>query len=303
MRFLMTNNAEWTLPEPLSTCNVLLDDGAEIPVRRYGNTSGPRLVLSHGNGLAIDLYFPFWSLLMDDFDVMVYDLRNHGWNRAGNRRNHNIPTMVADHDIVIDTIVREFGGKITAGVFHSLSSLVTLISSRSRYSALVLFDPPVFKPGASESEFDSKMMERAAMIRRRSERFESEQQFADVLSLAPMFARLSLEVRHLMARSLVRRTADGQGFELRCPRDFEAQIEDYLRSFRPLLDLSNLSCPTKVIGADPTLANTFLPTMDLGVATAIDYDFVPDSSHFLQLEAPETCAAMVRKFLAENGIP
>ena len=302
MRFNVTTMTDWTLPEPLSTCNVQVDDSTEIIVRQYGNSDGTRLVLSHGNGLAADLYFPFWSLFMDDFDVMVFDLRNHGWNTVSSLKNHNIPTMAADHDIVLDTIFREFGEKSTVGVFHSLSSLVTLISQGARYSGQVLFDPPVFKPGLSESAYDARAVEYAAMIRFRSNRFDSEAQFADVLSLNLAFARLPLEFRLLMARSLLRRTADGKNLELRCPPAFEAQIGDYIRCFHPLLDLSNLNCPTKVVGGDPTLANTYLPTVDLGVANAIDYDFLPDRSHFLQLEAPETCAAKVREFLVEHGI-
>ncbi len=39
-----------------------------------------RLVLSHGNGMAIDLYYPFLSLPTDDFDLIIYDLRNPGWS-------------------------------------------------------------------------------------------------------------------------------------------------------------------------------------------------------------------------------
>ena len=37
-----------------------MDDGAPIRVVRHGNPSGPRVVLSHGNGFASDSYFPFW---------------------------------------------------------------------------------------------------------------------------------------------------------------------------------------------------------------------------------------------------
>ena len=69
-----------------------------------------------------------------------------------------------------------------------------------------------------------------------------------------------------------------------------------------MLDLAMLTCPTKVIGADPTLPFAYLPTFDLSEATAVDYDFVPDASHFLQLEQPERCAAMERDYLASHGI-
>ncbi len=51
-----------------------MDDGTVITLRRHGNPAGPRMVLSHGNGLAADLYYPFWSLLADRFDIVVHDL-------------------------------------------------------------------------------------------------------------------------------------------------------------------------------------------------------------------------------------
>ena len=70
-----------------------------------------------------------------------------------------------------------------------------------------------------------------------------------------------------------------------------------------MLDLSTLICPTKVIGADPTLPYAYLPTFDLSHASAVDYDFVPQASHFLQLEQPAQCAAMVREYVTNLDVP
>ena len=298
----MAQEAHWTIPEPVSTCEVRLDEHAMATVRRHGNPAGSRLVLTHGNGLAVDPYYPFWSLLADDFDLMVYDLRNHGWNSVGAQRDHNIPALISDHDLILDAIVREYGEKPTVGVFHSLSALVTLLSFTDVYSALVLFDPPLCKPAGREAEWIAATERTAAMIRRRTERFESREQFADILAIASGYARVVPGVRDLIARSTLRKSADGEAYELRCPRDYEAQIAEYVRSFSPLLDLTILTCPTKVIGADPTLPFAYLPTFDLSHATAVDYDFVPEASHFLQVEKPEECAAMVREYLASHGI-
>ena len=61
-------------------------DGASITLRRHGNPTGPRIMFSHGNGLATDLYYPMWRLLMDRFDLVLWDLRNHGWNPVGRTR-------------------------------------------------------------------------------------------------------------------------------------------------------------------------------------------------------------------------
>ncbi|MCY4416386.1 MAG: alpha/beta fold hydrolase [Chloroflexi bacterium] len=132
------------IPEPLSTCDVAVDDETVITLRRHGNPSGPRLVLCHGNGLAIDLYYPFWSLLLADFDLILYDLRNHGWNSVSSLGNHTLPALVEDHDKVLAAIDAHYGIKPKVGVFHSVSALVTLLSPNKGddFLARVLFDPP-----------------------------------------------------------------------------------------------------------------------------------------------------------------
>ena len=299
----MSADTVWTIPEPLSLCEVELDDETITVARRHGNPDADlRLVLSHGNGLAIDLYYPFWSLLADDFDLIAFDLRNHGWNRVGNRRNHNIPVLMHDHDLVLDAIEREYGAKRTVGVFHSLSTLVAILAFSDAYSGLVLFDPPLCKPIGALKELDEAAERAAAITRRRGYRFRTEEEFSDLLSYLPGFVRVVPGVRELMAATTLRRAGDGQGYELRCPREYEAQIMDYVRSFAPLLDLSLLTCPTKVVGADPTLEYAYLPTFDLSHMLTVDYDFLPDATHFLQLEKPAECAAVLREFLETNGL-
>ena len=143
----------WEVPQPVSTCEVDLGDGTVTVLRRYGNADGRRLILSHGNGLAIDLYYPFWSLLVDDFDLVLYDIRNHGWNRLGPIGRHNVPVFIADLHRILAAIDERFGAKPRIGVYHSLSALIALLSLSSimteqvaaeepGFSDLVLYDPP-----------------------------------------------------------------------------------------------------------------------------------------------------------------
>ena len=77
---------------------------------------------------------------------------------------------------------------------------------------------------------------------------------------------------------------------------------EYVRSFAPLLDLTLLTCPTKIIGADPTVPFSYLPTFNLGHILSVDYDFLPDATHFLQLEQPQACVALMREFLDGTGL-
>ena len=75
----MTN---FEIPIPLRTTDLTMADGAVIRIRQHGNADGPRLILAHGNGFAIDAYFPFWRCLMERFEIVLYDQRNHGHNPA-----------------------------------------------------------------------------------------------------------------------------------------------------------------------------------------------------------------------------
>ena len=61
----------WEIPEPTDVLNVRTRDGGIVHVRRYGVPHGPRLLLTHGNGMAVDAYFPFWG----GFDGPVRPLR------------------------------------------------------------------------------------------------------------------------------------------------------------------------------------------------------------------------------------
>ena len=85
---------------------------------------------------------------------------------------------------------------------------------------------------------------------------------------------------------------------MRCPREFEAQIIDFSGVYGLLVDFQALHSPTKVIGADPTLPYSYLPTFDCTDIAKVDYDFIPEATHLLQLEQPRECAAALREFVS-----
>ena len=289
----------WKIPEPLSTHEVRVDDVTTIMLRRHGNPAGPRLILSHGNGLAIDLYYPFWSLLADDFDLIIYDLRNHGWNSVGPLRSHTLPTLVEDHDKVLKAIDRHYGEKPKVGVYHSISALTTLLSPNKggEFAARVLFDPPLCKPGRGLQEFEEAATRLSKSIHHRAPRFQTREEFSSVLPFLPHFQRVVPGIPELFAKTTLRECVGGDGYELCCPREYEAQIIQYAGAFAVLVDFNSLISPTKVIGADPTLPYSYLPTLDLSDMFTVGYDFLPDATHFLQLEQPEECVKLMREFL------
>ena len=281
-----------------------LGDGSVIVARRHGNPDGPRVVITHGCGFAADLYWPFWSLFADDFDVVVYDLRSHGWNEPSDLRLHNMPTLADDNIRVLEAVNNAFGAKPTFGIYHSLSTMVVLMHEQQAptFSALVLFDPPIYPPGAGLDEMETVCQGLAVAARRRPRRFESPDELLAMLERAPAFSLVPEPTLALFAEVTLRPSPDG-GYELRCPPEHEAQLFEWYfgHSMQTLELLADITIPIKVIGADPTAKFSFLPSTDLSTLSDLDYDFVPDLTHLLPLEAPETCASLTMEFVRQHS--
>ena len=298
----MAQPTRWKVPEPQATAEARMADGEFIFLRRHGNSSGPRLVVSHCNGFAADAYYPFWSLLTDRFDVVLFDLRNHGWNPVGDAEAHSVATFIDDHGHIAEAIDRQFGARPKIGVFHSVSAQSALIHATrsSTYSALLLFDPVICPPGCRPEDVrkvETMLRHLGEAALRRRERFASPEEFMERVLRAPGFQLLCPGAPELVARTTLRRASNGDGYELRCPREYEAAISLEGPRWAGAADLNRLSCPAKIIGSDPTVPFSFLPTVDLSEILALDYDFVPDTTHLLQLEQPEECVAAMLPFV------
>ena len=294
--------AIWEIPEPLSIDSVKVDDDGVIVLRRHGNPAGPRLVLSHGNGLAIDLYYPFWSLLAAGFDLVVHDLRNHGWNEVGALENHRFDAFSRDHDSIFEAIERLYGEKPTVGVFHSISALAAMHtpSRGSHYSAMVLFAPPLCNPGPRYREFELRAVRTGDRLSWRAPWFRAREELAELHTNLHYFQHAVPGVLDLVARTTLRESGTGQGFELRCPREYEAQI--WYEASQPAVsvDFGSLRCPTRIVASDPAL-DPNRPKFDYSAAAGVDHEFVPRTTHFLQLEKPKECAAVMLDFLSRQG--
>lgn len=293
----------WTTPLPIETATVSLADGGEIILRRYGNPDGQRLVLSHGSGLSVDAYYPFWSLFLDRFDVIVYDLRNHGCNPLGDLAGHTMPMMVWDNLRVTRAIDRHFGARPKIGIYHSVSAATGVFQAieEDSFAALVLFDPPVVPSGLigrREAQVHAIQDRLAEYARNRTEHFDEWEDLAAVHRQNRAFAMMKPDAIDLLARTTVRERAAGGGFELCCPPQYEAQLAGQLYKWAVAIDLAAFDFPMKVIGGDPMTPFSFVPAVDPALVSRFDYDFVPDTTHLLQLEEPEACAELVLGFLA-----
>src|SRR5262245_27696818 len=126
---------------------VALPDGPTVCVRTYG--CGPRLIMSHGNGLAIEAYRPFWSLLLDHYQVVTFDFRHHGLSSPYRGPMRNWPTFIQDFGQILAGIARELGSTASVGVFHSMSALTALLHAAdhsANWCGLLAFEPPCPPP-------------------------------------------------------------------------------------------------------------------------------------------------------------
>ena len=294
--------AQFELPSPHRVEEVRLGDGAVILLRRHGHPDGPRLVMSSGNGLAIDLYFPYWSLLLNEFDLLLFDLRNHGANPLSEGTGHTIPAFCRDLEAVGRAVDHAFGLRPKVGVFHSVSRLAAALSPSlgSTFSALVCFDPPFCASELRHRIFDSACRQIAVRTRNRVGRFPSERQFVRLMNAQPAMARLVPNLTELMARTTLRGVPGG-GIELRCPPNYEAQILAAMPAFSRMVDVDSFPLPVKVIGADPRIRHYFLPPCDLSRAESVDFESISGTTHLAQLERPEECARLTTEFLRRIG--
>lgn len=286
-----------------------MSDGAVIRLRRHGVPGRTRLVLSHGNGLAIDAYALFWAPLARDYDLVVFDIRNHGENPLHEARSHTWQRIFADMPEIFDGIERCYGAARTVGAFHSLSALAALDSALRHgtgWAALALFDPPIVPPpGHPLTQLErADVTDLVKRTLRRPPRYVSPAVFAAQLARKPQFSRWQPEAFAAVALHTLRETADG-GWQLRNPRELEAHIFESKPDVGHWQGMSRLSCPTLLIAGDPRspfAAPAAHAARAIHQEIGTEYAFVPDTTHFLQLEAPQACREELLSFLARRGL-
>ena len=306
----MAGGTGFVLPTPSAMLDLSMDDGAPIRVVRHGNPSGPRVVLSHGNGFASDSYFPFWRHMLERFDLALFDFRNCGRNPFHAAKPHDYPRFARDSAAVHRAIANAWGMKTTIGVFHSMSAIAALLAVADgiwHWDTLVLFDPPVVPPEGSPLRApliaEGEILRDAALIRKN--RFSDPDELADVFRSLHRFRRLRKGVAELNARSTLRFDAVSGVWQLCCPGPVEASLYTEVAALPIWEEISPPARPLLIIASDPEPddAPKTAPCCALFCTThGINYDFVPNTSHLLQLEEPEQCTTLFDDFLAANRI-
>ncbi|MFZ0607174.1 MAG: alpha/beta hydrolase [Xanthobacteraceae bacterium] len=290
--------------------DVALDDGANIRVRRHGNAGGVRLLLTHGNGFAADAYYPYWRHLQQNFDLVLFDFRNHGQNVPVQPPHHTYAQLVRDLERVVQEVARRLGARPTAGLFHSMSGRTAMkhaIEVGWRWDALVLFDPPNVPPPdhaayPAMAEFEKRL---TAWARQRRRRFATIEELAEEYRQSRAAARWVDGAHELMARSVLRQSPDGDGYELVCEPENEATIYAQAMTMDLWPRARDFGGPLKLVGCDPDMKGapaTGVANAALGRGGGYDYSCVAGAGHLLQIEKPQECVRLTLEFLARHGL-
>lgn len=303
------------LPTPRETLDIAMPDGAHILARVHGNGEGPRLVLAHGNGFAIDAYAPFWGRLTEGYEVVVHDLRNHGRNPLFGSPGHNIEGFARDHAAILSALAERLGQKPTAGLYHSVSAIAALTHATSLddgqalpWDALVLFDPPIVPSAGHALHAMAQGMELflANWAMNRPDRFANPSELAAQFSSAKGLSRWIAGAHDGMARAVLRE--EGEGWTLSCPRALESATyvgNAYSRLWANLPRLSAHTDRVLLVSSDPEIEDARAPAFTNRAAAdefGIQRVAVPNTTHLLQIEAPEACAEAAVSFLTGLGL-
>ena len=280
-----------------------MNDGAVIILRQYGNLSAPRLILSHGNGCAIDGYFPYWERLLPDFEVVVFDFRNCGINPVHDG-DHGYERFMADMSAVYHAIDEEFGPKPQIGVFHSMSARTNLkyaLDGNRRLDGLIVFDPPMVPP--QDHPLYGMMYTEERVLWRwsagRPDTFDDPSELAAAYAGSRMLSGWGDGAYDLMARAVLRLEEATGKWRLVCSpaRESEVYRQNAAMNIWPRSD--EFPMPVLLIASDP---DGDIPSAPGHACRALRdecgwaYECVPGTGHFLQIQEPEICARLTKEF-------
>lgn len=297
-----------TVPDPVETRAAEMDDGAVILLRRHGNIAAPRIILSHGNGCAIDGYFPFWRLLLADFEVVVFDFRHYGRNPP-HRGRHDLRRFLGDLKLVYDAIDRDFGRKPQVGAFHSMSARMNLkyaLNVDWRLDGLVVFDPPMVPP--KRHPLHELLISEEKLLwnwaESRQSKFDDPAELEAHFAASRMLAGWVDGAYDLMARSVLRRDGETGKWILSCPGRLESRIYRQNASLRMWPRAEAFPGPVLLIASDPEAEIRSAPghsARALRDERGWRHECIADTGHFLQLQKPESCRDAMVSFLSDIG--
>ena len=285
-----------------------LSDGADILLRRCGNPDGPRLLVSHGTGFAIDGFVRMWRPLAKTCDLVLFDLRGHGRNGPVAPETVDGPRLTRDMAEIVAGVSEAFGVRPAFGLFHSIAALMALrLESQQpgRFAGLVLIEPPATPPEDDPrfAAFEAGRLALATRSAKRQERFASVAELAEKFSARGPFRFFEPGAAQELAAAML--VADGNGWKLACPPAVEARyfgrnLDDGLRD-----RLAQVACPVLMLVGREDLAHDGTPAciaVDLARLGGFDLLELARATHMLPLERPGAIAEQTLAFLRQEQI-
>jgi pimeloyl-ACP methyl ester carboxylesterase len=150
--------------------------------------------------------------------------------------------------------------------------------------------------------FENRLTEWAKARRRR---FASVDELTEEYKQSRATGRWVAGEHELMARSVLRKAPDGNGYELTCAPENEAAIYEQALTLDLWPRASEFGGPVKLIGCDPNFKGapaTGPANQALGIEGSYDYSFVEGTGHLLQVEKPDECIKLTLQFLGKHGL-
>lgn len=287
----------------MTGATLMLTDGAQVVLRRHGNPDGPRVLVSHGTGFAVDGFSRMWRPLCDEFDVITFDLRHHGLNPPCDPMSIDAERQNLDMAEVVAGVAEHFGARSAAGLFHSISALAALrveTLTPGTFSHLVLMEPPAPPPSGHKlcEAFEAGRIALAERSARRQCEFASIEELADKYQSRKAFSCFQEGAARDLADAILRKSPSG--FSLRCTPQAESRFYETNHD-DGLFDRADcVGCPVLMLAGRNDLAHAGTPAqiaVELAHAGGYDYVELARATHMMPLERPQTVAAITRAFL------
>ncbi len=292
-------------PAPDWMVDVPLSDGERIVLRRFSNPGRPAAALCHGNGFAINASAPFWSLLMRDFDLFIFDLRHHGLNAPQEPLRTGLEQLADDLDHVYAAIREMAPGVPLVTGHHSLSAIATIVHAAHHDmppDVLILFDPPLQPPEGHRHHETARAFELklSDWSKGRPASFDAPETLAAQFGKSRSLSGWIDGAHRLMAQSILRPQSDA--WALCCPPAVESQ--NYLDN----ADLNSwelavsLELPLALIAADPSHPAGQSPAVScehIANEHGVRREWIAGTTHMLQIERPDACRDAFAALLEE----
>jgi len=270
--------------------------------------AGALLHLAPANSFPLETYRPLVEPLFDRFRVVAVPPRAL-WPDPGPVPAEPGSWEVLGRDLAAAVVHHGLRDVLAVGhSFGAVTSLVAAVRRPERFSGVVMLDPTMLLPVQIDRVIGpdaSGVMQHLFAVRARDRRseFETELEAFEYWRPRSLFRDWSDEALWRYVRSALRPAADGTGYTLVWPSDWEAHYYEghYEESWQEL-DRLDPTLPVLVIRGGNT--DVFLPEAverfrnARPSATIID---LPGTGHLFPLTAPEPTARIIRDWASARS--